>query len=56
MLSSRNWCLNLRWENIDLDDKQIITGSTAAIRGEHVSGTTKSGRATEGGRLLARDQ
>jgi hypothetical protein len=54
---SRDWCLNLRWKDIDLDGKKIIiTGSTAAIRGEHVSGTTKSGRAAEGGRLLARDQ
>jgi integrase len=41
----RGELLNLRWKDIDLDGKKItITGSTAVIGGERVSGTTKSGR------------
>jgi hypothetical protein len=41
----RGELLNLRWQDIDLDGKKItITGSTAVIGGERVTGTTKSGR------------
>jgi integrase len=41
----RGELLNLRWMDIDLDGKKIIsTGSTAVIAGERVNGTTKSGR------------
>jgi integrase len=41
----RGELLNLRWSAVDLDGKTItITGSTAVIGGERVTGTTKSGR------------
>jgi integrase len=41
----RGELLNLRWKDIDLDDKRLtITGSTAVIAGERVNGSTKSGR------------
>ena len=41
----RGELLNLRWSDVDLDDKQItITGSAAFIDGERIEGTTKSGR------------
>jgi integrase len=41
----RGELLNLRWSAVDLDGKQItISGSTAVIGGERVTGTTKSGR------------
>ena len=41
----RGELLNLQWSAVDLDGKKItITGSTAAIGGERVAGTTKSGR------------
>jgi integrase len=41
----RGELLNLRWSAVDLDIKKItITGSTAVIGGERVTGTTKSGR------------
>ena len=37
--------VNLWWKDIDLNGKKItITGSTAVIGGERVTGTTKSGR------------
>ena len=49
----RGELLNLRWKDIDLDGKKItITGSTAVIAGERVSGTTKSGR----GRVVSIDE
>jgi integrase len=41
----RGELLNLQWPAVDLDGKKItITGSTAVIGGERVTGTTKSGR------------
>jgi integrase len=41
----RGELLNLQWSAVDLYDKKItITGSTAVIGGERVTGTTKSGR------------
>ena len=41
----RGELLNLQWSAVDLDGKKItITGSTAVIDGERVTGTTKSGR------------
>lgn len=41
----RGELLNLQWSAVDLGDKKItITGSTAVIGGERVTGTTKSGR------------
>jgi integrase len=41
----RSELLNLQWSAVDLDGKKItITGSTAVIGGERVTGTTKSGR------------
>jgi integrase len=41
----RGELLNLQWSAVDLDGKKItITGSTAVIGGERVTGTTKSGR------------
>ena len=41
----RGELLNLRRQDTDLDGKKItITGSTAVIGGERVTGTTKSGR------------
>ncbi len=41
----RGELLNLQWSAVDLDDKKItITGLTAVIGGERVTGTTKSGR------------
>ena len=41
----RGELLNLQWSAVDLDGKKItITGSTAVIGGERISGTTKSGR------------
>ncbi|MFF5109614.1 tyrosine-type recombinase/integrase [Streptosporangium sp. NPDC000509] len=41
----RGELLNLRWTDIDLDGRQIIIkGSTGVVDGEHISGTTKSGR------------
>jgi integrase len=49
----RGELLNLRWSNIDLDEKQItITGSTGVIAGERIEGTTKSGRS----RVVAIDE
>jgi integrase len=41
----RGELLNLRWRDIDLENKKLtITGSTAVVAGERVNGTTKSGR------------
>ncbi|MFF0572917.1 tyrosine-type recombinase/integrase [Streptosporangium saharense] len=41
----RGELLNLRWPDVDLEGKQItIKGSTGVVDGEHVAGTTKSGR------------
>jgi integrase len=41
----RGELLNLRWSNLDLDEKRItISGSTGVIAGERIEGTTKSGR------------
>jgi integrase len=41
----RGELLNLRWSDVDLDDKQItITGSAGVVDGERLEGTTKSGR------------
>ncbi|MEU0521916.1 tyrosine-type recombinase/integrase [Streptosporangium sp. NPDC006007] len=37
--------LNLRWPDVDLEGRQItIKGSTGVVDGEHIAGTTKSGR------------
>ncbi len=41
----RGELLNLRWNDVDLDGKQItITGSAGVVEGERLEGTTKSGR------------
>jgi integrase len=41
----RGELLNLQWSAVDLDGKEItISGSTAVIAGQRVTGTTKSGR------------
>ncbi|MEU1736081.1 tyrosine-type recombinase/integrase [Streptosporangium sp. NPDC020145] len=41
----RGELLNLRWPDVDLEGKQItIKGSTGVVDGEHIAGTTKSGR------------
>ncbi|MGV9773542.1 tyrosine-type recombinase/integrase [Streptosporangium sp. NPDC003464] len=41
----RGELLNLRWSDVDLEGKQIaIKGSTGVVDGEHIAGTTKSGR------------
>jgi integrase len=41
----RGELLNLQWSAVELDGKKItITGSTAVIGGERVTGTTKTGR------------
>ncbi|MEW9532430.1 tyrosine-type recombinase/integrase [Microbispora sp. NPDC049125] len=41
----RGELLNLRWPDVDLENKQVtIKGSTGVVNGEHIEGTTKSGR------------
>ncbi|MGW0586375.1 tyrosine-type recombinase/integrase [Streptosporangium sp. NPDC002607] len=41
----RGELLNLRWPDADLEGRQIIIkGSTGVVDGEHIAGTTKSGR------------
>lgn len=41
----RGELLNLRWDDVDLDGKQItIKGSAGVVEGERLEGTTKSGR------------
>jgi integrase len=42
----RGELLNLRWPDLELDQKKIIiTGSTGVVAGERIEGATKSGRA-----------
>ncbi|MEU9832278.1 tyrosine-type recombinase/integrase [Streptosporangium sp. NPDC048047] len=41
----RGELLNLRWPDVDLEGRQItIKGSTGVVDGQHIAGTTKSGR------------
>ncbi|GAA1264128.1 hypothetical protein Psi02_76320 [Planotetraspora silvatica] len=41
----RGELLNLRWADVDLEGKQVtVKGSTGVVDGEHIAGTTKSGR------------